>query len=151
MTSTSLAHIEPSNGILLLQHGRQEQVYEYEPLQSPQHIRLLRLAPGNEDAPSQCSLLQVDSSLDQSYEAISYAWGDAKDRESIICDGKYLAITRNLFEVFCSFRSPLEPRCLWADAICIDQQNVKERNAQVQLMASIYSKATKVLLWVGNE
>lgn len=38
---------------------------------------------------------------------------------------------------------------LWADAICIDQQNLKERSNQVQRMGSIYSKAGEALLWLG--
>jgi hypothetical protein len=36
------------------------------------------------------------------------------------------------------------------DAICIDQQNVKERNHQVQQMSAIYSTATEVIAWLGH-
>jgi hypothetical protein len=37
------------------------------------------------------------------------------------------------------------------DAVCIDQNNPKERNHQVQLMAKIYSKAHRVIVWLGME
>src|SRR5580700_5121291 len=43
------------------------------------------------------------------------------------------------------------PRTLWVDAICINQENITERNSQVQLMKSIYEKASRVLVWLGEE
>jgi hypothetical protein len=41
-------------------------------------------------------------------------------------------------------------RILWIDAICIDQENLKERGQQVRLMAGIYTKASRVLVWLGE-
>ena len=38
---------------------------------------------------------------------------------------------------------------LWIDAACINQQNVSERNHQVQMMGRIYSNATSVRAWLG--
>lgn len=38
----------------------------------------------------------------------------------------------------------------WADALCIDQSNTLERNHQVQLMSSIYSRAGHVRVWLGS-
>ena len=46
-------------------------------------------------------------------------------------------------------RDPGELR-LWADAICIDQSSVLERNSQVKLMKSIYASAELVLAWLGS-
>jgi hypothetical protein len=40
---------------------------------------------------------------------------------------------------------------IWVDAICIDQSNLEERKQQVQLMAKIYSKAHRVIVWLGRE
>jgi len=39
---------------------------------------------------------------------------------------------------------------LWIDALCIDQSNVDERNHQVAMMGEIYSKATSVIVWLGE-
>jgi Heterokaryon incompatibility protein (HET) len=38
---------------------------------------------------------------------------------------------------------------LWVDAICINQANVPERNAQVSMMARIYTSASVVIAWLG--
>lgn len=40
---------------------------------------------------------------------------------------------------------------LWADTLCIDQNNLVEKSAQVQLMARIYECASEVLVWLGDE
>jgi hypothetical protein len=55
-------------------------------------------------------------------------------------------------ELFLSIQYQCRTRChlLWIDAICIDQTNVKERNAQVQLMPTIYQSAGKVVAWLDK-
>ncbi|KAJ4990452.1 heterokaryon incompatibility protein [Stagonosporopsis vannaccii] len=42
------------------------------------------------------------------------------------------------------------PKLLWIDMLCIDQANNAERNHQVQLMREIYSKASRVIVWLGD-
>jgi hypothetical protein len=44
-----------------------------------------------------------------------------------------------------------KPRVLWIDAICVDQQNLKERGQQVKRMADIFSRAKRVVVWLGPE
>lgn len=38
---------------------------------------------------------------------------------------------------------------IWIDALCINQNDIEERNHQVHLMGQIYAKATEVLVWLG--
>jgi Heterokaryon incompatibility protein (HET) len=40
---------------------------------------------------------------------------------------------------------------LWVDAICINQNDVHERNSQVSLMRPIYKNAATVRVWPGEE
>jgi hypothetical protein len=42
------------------------------------------------------------------------------------------------------------PRTLWIDAICINQDLVKEQNSQVAITGSIYRNAKKVMIWIGK-
>ena len=42
-------------------------------------------------------------------------------------------------------------RVLWADAICINQQDVHERNSQVLMMRHIYEGAEQKLMWLGED
>ena len=43
----------------------------------------------------------------------------------------------------------VRPRRLWIDALCINQEDVQERNEQVGLMNRIYGDADEVLIWLG--
>ncbi|KAL4893446.1 heterokaryon incompatibility protein-domain-containing protein [Aspergillus ambiguus] len=42
-------------------------------------------------------------------------------------------------------------RRMWIDAICINQDDIPERNSQVAIMSQIYSKADSVVVWLGVE
>ena len=50
-----------------------------------------------------------------------------------------------------ALREKKEDVLVWVDALCIDQQNRDERTQQVQLMTSIYTKASYVAIWLGSE
>jgi hypothetical protein len=39
----------------------------------------------------------------------------------------------------------------WYDALCINQEDIAERNHQVQLMRDIYRSAELVVAWLGEE
>ncbi|KAL8963950.1 MAG: hypothetical protein Q9183_004820, partial [Haloplaca sp. 2 TL-2023] len=49
------------------------------------------------------------------------------------------------------FRLPDWDRVIWVDSICIDQDNVPEKNRQVGLMGRIYRRAECVLIWLSEE
>jgi hypothetical protein len=38
-----------------------------------------------------------------------------------------------------------------ADAVCINQNDHQERLGQIKLMGDIYRKATRVLVWLGED
>jgi len=40
---------------------------------------------------------------------------------------------------------------IWIDAICIDQDNEDEKSTQILLMGDIYSGASRVIIWLGEE
>ncbi|KAF2114513.1 heterokaryon incompatibility protein-domain-containing protein [Lophiotrema nucula] len=47
-------------------------------------------------------------------------------------------------------RAPNKIRYLWVDAICINQDDAKEKSAQVKEMGAIYRQAKKVRIWLGD-
>ncbi|KAH8791066.1 heterokaryon incompatibility protein-domain-containing protein, partial [Hyaloscypha finlandica] len=60
-----------------------------------------------------------------------------------------LEITPNLRDGLHQMRLRNRSRYLWADAICINQEDVSERGHQVSNMLEIYQTATLVLVWLG--
>lgn len=131
---------EPLNG---------SDLYEYVPLPSERHIRLLELYPGEQDDTVAIALhfANIDSVLH--YETISYAWGDDATRVRVSCNGKGVMVTSNLRDALQHFRLKDNSRILWADALCIDQTNIPERGFQVRLMKNIYDRASRICVWLG--
>ncbi len=84
------------------------------------------------------------------FEALSYTWGDATEKHWISCDGKAIQVTRNLLVALQHLRQSDGPRVIWIDAVCINQEDMAERGQQVQIMGSIYNKAGRVVVWLGE-
>lgn len=117
-----------------------------------QYIRILELHPGPSDAPLICNL--EDQLIDeQPYEALSYVWGNSTHVAFVTCieDGNEgrLGIGKALEIALIAFRLADKKRRIWIDALCINQNDVVERQSQVRLMGTIYSKAEHVLCWIG--
>ena len=92
----------------------------------------------------------VISGPHHAYTAVSYLWGDSSPTHLILVDGKQFKVRANLWR----FLRHVAGRCdrdYWVDAICINQNDISERNEQVIRMGEIYSWATKVLLWLGSD
>ncbi|KAF1357514.1 HET-domain-containing protein, partial [Lizonia empirigonia] len=121
-------------------------------------IRLLELLPSDLDDELECRLVETPLHDITTFEALSYVWGDPAIREPIKCNGQAMTITTNLAQALRRLRlsrahdhSTGISRVLWADAICINQEDVIERGHQVQLMREIYTKATGVIVWLGAD
>lgn len=126
-------------------------IYSYEPLESPDTIRVLELLPGRDSDRIQCELRRTTRSEAPQYEALSYAWGDLSEKTEISCGGSKLEIQKNLYDFLKRLRDPVESKIYWADAICINQTDLAEVGHQVRQMASIYSGAERVIVWLGRE
>jgi hypothetical protein len=115
-------------------------------------LRLLQLRKGT-GSTIQCELFQawLDDEFDDlmPYEALSYTWGGTELSNSVQIDGKSLGVTHNLYLALQHLRSEDEDRILWIDAMCIDQSDLKERGHQVAQMGQIYSRAERVVIWLG--
>lgn len=85
------------------------------------------------------------------YKALSYVWGSPVGDVPICCGVQELLITENCVAALRKIRHRMKSRMLWVDAICINQQSLDERNHQVALMGDIYSKASEVIIWLGEE
>lgn len=133
--------------------------YRYSPLsQGANNIRLLRLMPpaieSIERTELHCELFEYSlrdtHRRTHLYEALSYTWGGGEKPYSITVEGQELDVTTNLHLALLRLRDCSLERVIWVDAICINQKDPKEQGQQVQLMAMIYSKANRVLVWLGE-
>jgi len=130
-------------------------MYVYEPLSDDQdpdapYIRLLLLLPGERDSPIHCRLIRATLKDSPFFEALSYVWGKPGETTQIQLHGSNFQATLNLENALRHLRYKNRQRCLWVDAVCINQSDNAEKSSQVILMPDIYSQAAQVLFWLGQ-
>ena len=59
-------------------------------------------------------------------------------------------MTISLYDALMRLRYGHIERTVWADAVCINQGDVEERDEQVRQMAKIYAAASRVIVWLGG-
>ena len=124
----------------------------YTPLPSPASIRVLKIAPSSDVVkPIICTLTVVENYREApSYHCLSYCWGDVSSTTSITCNNQSISITSSLHEALLQLRANGQTDVyLWADALCINQDDIAERNQQVSIMAQIYQYCEGVFVWLG--
>lgn len=123
----------------------------YQPLsRDRREFRLVRIAPGKQDAPVGLTLEHFSLDHLPSYAALSYVWGEEKFVD-VRVNGTTTSIRENLREALLQIRSSNMgfSTSLWIDAICINQNDDAERSWQVNEMRTIFSQASLVYSWLG--
>jgi hypothetical protein len=150
--------------------------YRYTPLQTNRgEFRLLSLQPGPPSADMELEIYHIKQSSKPKYETLSYVCGAPELTDVVLVRSRpsvkplsqllgylgldqrneepepitTLGITHNLSVALRQIRHLDKPRVLWVDAICINQDDLVERSAEVMEMASIYSNAERVIVWLG--
>lgn len=91
------------------------------------------------------------------YRILSYVWGDASLLQKIIVNDFSIYVTQNLWDFLNEFilgandsdHSSSSRVWWWIDALCINQNDLKERAAQVKRMGTIYEQALDCVAWLG--
>lgn len=138
----------------------------HDPLQSPDHIRLMLLYPPgwphhetkrvthHLDTNLQCKVFQAhldDLSTNgrPNFATLSYCWGSTEKRRSMICNETRVRTTENLFQALKWICLPTRPRLIWVDYLSISQTDLMEKSAQVARMGRIFSEA-HVISYIGG-
>ena len=140
-----------------------QDMYDRCHLDSVRDIRLLSLRPGNPDERIECNLL-VRSMTDiisgdnaVPYEVLSYSWYPADPiREILVYTWETtsltsLRITDELHDALQRLRDLHKHRHFWIDAICINSEDINEKNSHVALMPNIFYHASNVAIFLGAD
>lgn len=127
--------------------------YRYSPLQRDE-IRLLKIVwSGLTWYSAEYSIIHVRVDDAPKYIAVSYVWGDPTDLDEL-----YIGPHDEVLPVTSSCRSILEritvrnKKCyVWIDAVCINQNDLRERWQQVRMMGDIYCWASEVIVDLGEK
>ncbi|KAF3405485.1 hypothetical protein DPV78_002694 [Talaromyces pinophilus] len=116
-------------------------------------IRLLKLEPSDDDrAPLKAELVRVSLDKTLRFWAISYCWGGnpGKYGPFMQVNDIEIAVTESLWACLHCLRRKRVTALLWADAVCINQQDPVEKAMQVGRMGSLYRLADQVMVWLGS-
>ncbi|KAH7351306.1 heterokaryon incompatibility protein-domain-containing protein [Rhexocercosporidium sp. MPI-PUGE-AT-0058] len=116
---------------------------------TPKTFRLLTIMPKSFDKYLRCKLHVHEIESAPPFEALSYVWGDSKPVMSIYLEEESKSISFNLGLALARLRLEDKERIVWIDALCINQDDLAERSQQVQLMVDIYTRCTRVVIWMG--
>jgi hypothetical protein len=102
-------------------------------------IRLLSILPGGTEGPLCCRLNEYASDSENDlynsvcYEALSYTWGDDSENQKreITLNGCPFAVTANLYAALQVLRKEDRERVIWVDAVCINQNDIEDKERQV--------------------
>lgn len=128
--------------------------YRYSRL-APQQIRLLRPIYSFDPDDQRFEIRHVSRRAALRYTAVSYTWGDQQSTKIIRLNGKLFPVRPNLlcclhFLSKARHKADLGWDWIWVDAICINQQDDREKSEQVGMMDKTYSSAKMVSLWLGD-
>jgi hypothetical protein len=129
----------------------------YKPLDSNQNeIRVLRLKScqynrDNKQDEQRIICFLEHRSLEDAleYMALSYTWENGFNRQEISLSGNKRSVSANLVDALRQLRQEFGDLVLWADQLCINQDDYAEKASQIQKMRSIYERATRVIAWLG--
>ena len=134
--------------------------YTYEHLQ-PRHIRLLEVKTSGtahdiEKPEFEYRVVYVElpeKDPTPAFEAVSYTWGHPAKVSTLQIQEKLgqIALTANLSEALPHISRHSTTKRLWIDQLCINQADDAEKSFQVGLMSEVYSKAKRVIVWLGPE
>lgn len=114
-------------------------------------VRLLVLKAGHEQDDIEIELEVSILSHTLQYEALSYEWGTSRKTQFVRILSGTINITHGLYLILKQLRDRSQPRRLWIDAISINQEDSLEKSLQIPQMATIFGRATHVLVWLGPQ
>jgi hypothetical protein len=141
---------------------RKKPEFKHKALKGPRLIRLIQVHPSEEfDDPVEISFLHTNLDRPDRYQTLSYTWQQASAAGSTIpqlisCNGHTLHVSSNLHDFLRQLRSKLTSGGrlvnlpIWIDALSINQDDEIEREQQVRMMAEIYKRSFRLVIWLGE-
>jgi hypothetical protein len=159
----------------LLTRGHGDDTHLYRPTLDEGEFRVLELFSGAFESPLEGALHHVNGSFEYSpivgdaatltpwtdfvlagdeplrFTALSYCWGTSSTKRVITVNSHDKEITETLDTALRHLRHATEPVMLWIDQICINQEDLADKQSQVKLMALIYRRAWSTIIWLSDD
>lgn len=127
--------------------------FEYGSVKAPKAIRLLLILPCTDKTePLETIMFHADLN-EQPYQALSHTNRHKGHSRWVHCNGRGLEVSESMYEALIDVRNAAEPytfSIVWAEAVCIDQSDIKDREAHLPLVRDIFTSAHVTLAHLGG-
>jgi hypothetical protein len=147
-----MAHISSYCGFELNNHSFYEST-----LINKLQFRAVTIAPGSFEDEVRCQLIvtTIGNTKNVKWRALSYCWGTplapGELSPTIVLNSQPFPVGRNLDSALRHIRDNDNPTTFFIDAICINQDDVSEKNFLVRHMWAIYQHASEVVVFLGPD
>lgn len=118
-------------------------------------IRVLEVLPGPVRSKIRCTMRHTNISSAE-YACLSYTWQPSHPQHEVEINGHQCTVGENLYQFLNAYRMFMADdaqekhyKKIWIDALCINQNDVPEKNHQVSQMGKVYQGSAQVLIWLG--
>lgn len=126
------------------------------PSLQPGHIRLIRVQQQSTWPYISCDMKIVKLEESPQFTALSYTWGGQIPNRMLFIGDAWLRVTPNLYAFLLqvqNFGDEAKEKgveWIWADSLCINQQDDADKSVQIGMMRKIYEAAQRVVVWLGE-
>ncbi|KAL1606191.1 hypothetical protein SLS60_003592 [Paraconiothyrium brasiliense] len=135
------------------------QPFRHTRLKHPEsELRLIHVEGWKGSGPIRCSMKAFNrkAASKRTFRALSYHWGSPSPSFTIHINGHSFSIGKNLYgflehaaKMKAARASGWSTGTYWIDALCIDQQNHREKATQLAYMRHVYRRASETIIWLG--
>lgn len=101
--------------------------------------------------PIRCRLLSSSLAHGPSYEIFSGYWGEGTKRTPLLLSCQTYHVTTELTSALRRVRLENEMRLLWIQSVCINFDDLSERNYQIGMLWDIQKTSKQLLVWLSND
>ncbi|KAI0546337.1 hypothetical protein F4679DRAFT_416227 [Xylaria curta] len=149
--TAAAVHIDSVSMPTLTKVGTQNGIFKYVDLK-PREIRILDLLPGDDAEPLKGVIRHVTISQVGKFQALSYVWGGYPSKINPYYLHTHQGSILLNFSLYSALRALRKGSTLsvWADGVCINQKNPREKALQIKMLGEIFKAAEQVTGWLGH-
>jgi hypothetical protein len=129
-------------------------MYKFSKLEAKE-IRLLRCHfTEHGQLTGKLKTFSLDASTLPSFRTVSYTWNPKSYAHRIVIDNQDLPVLSSIYsylQMHLPHTEDGDKIWHWIDSLCINQDNMAERNSQIKLMGQIFRSAAQCDVWLGEE
>lgn len=154
--SMTITEVELDHERTLVPNLHDESTSAWPRLTRLDNVRMFQVVEWSEEGISKVKLSEFEMDDLPIFDAISYCWTTSTGSKEIMCNDRKVVISQSLNNALlerCKLKDSTKLKksdYLWADTLCISQEDITEKNIQVRKIGQIFACARNVWIYAGD-